>query len=183
METSDSKNKSIWATIKSNIPFTGDDVVPIEYPPYVNVGQQEEFVESPGPEWEKWLKTKDRPHHRLPLFEFTPGWLPGLPLIHKKVDTIYWCRQELARLNVEIEEDQKNTGRFPLMTSAFIQFHNQSAAHMACQSTIHHVPKHMAPRVVEIDPNDVIWDNMAMVSISTLHLFIRWPDPGQCTCY
>lgn len=78
------------------------------------------------------------------------------------VDTIYWCRQELARLNVEIEEDQKNPERFPVMTSAFIQFNNQAAAHMACQCAIHHVPKHMAPRVVEISPNDVIWENMSM---------------------
>lgn len=158
----DKNRQSLWATVKSHIPFMGPDEEPVQYPPFVNPGQSEEFQETPGPEWEKWIKAKDRPHHRLPLFEFTPGWLPGLPLIHKKVDTIYWCRQELARLNVEIEEDQKNTDRFPLMTSAFIQFHNQSAAHMACQSAIHHVPKHMAPRVVEINPDDVIWDNMAM---------------------
>ncbi|KAJ4421835.1 hypothetical protein N0V82_003534 [Gnomoniopsis sp. IMI 355080] len=155
-------DQPFWTKVKSHIPFMGPDEEPVEYPPYVNPGQQEEFQESAGPEWEKWIKPKDRPHHRLPLLEFTPGWLPGLPFIHKKVDTIYWCRQELARLNVEIEEDQKNTDRFPLMTSAFIQFHNQSAAHMACQSVIHHVPKHMAPRVVEINPDDVIWDNMAM---------------------
>lgn len=158
----DKNGQSLWATVKSHIPFMGPDEEPVQYPPFVNPDQSEEFQEAPGPEWEKWIKAKDRPHHRLPLFEFTPGWLPGLPLIHKKVDTIYWCRQELARLNVEIEEDQKNTDRFPLMTSAFIQFHNQSAAHMACQSAIHHVPKHMAPRVVEINPDDVIWDNMAM---------------------
>lgn len=172
-------DKSLWTTIKSKIPFMGPEEEFVEYPPFVNPGQKEEYQESPGPEWEKWIKAKDRPHHRLPLFEFTPGWLPGLPFIHKKVDTIYWCRQELARLNVEIEEDQKNTDRFPLMTSAFIQFHNQSAAHMACQSTIHHVPKQMAPRVVEINPDDVIWDNMAMVSISRF-----WPFShplNQCT--
>lgn len=166
MNTSD--NKSFWATIKSEIPFLGDDGVPIEYPPFVNPGQNLGYTESPSPAWEKWVKAKNRPHHHLPLFEFTPGWLPGLPFIHKKVDTIYWCREELARLNVEIEDDQKNTDRFPLMTSAFIQFHNQSAAHMACQSTIHHVPKRMAPRVVEVNPDDVIWDNMAMVSTATI---------------
>jgi len=48
------------------------------------------------------------------------------------------------------------------MNSAFIQFNHQIAAHMACQSVVHHVPKHMAPRTVEISPNDVIWDNMAI---------------------
>lgn len=154
--------KPLLATIKEYIPFMGNDGHLVEYPPYVNPGQHEVYQEQPGPEWEKWVKAKERPHHRLPLFDFTPGWLPGLPLIHKKVDTIYWCRQELARLNSEIEEDQKNPERFPVMTSAFIQFNNQAAAHMACQCAIHHIPKHMAPRVVEISPNDVIWENMSM---------------------
>lgn len=174
----DADKQSPWAMVKSHIPFMGEDPVPIQYPPFVNPGQNLGYTESPNPAWEQWLKPKDRPHHRLPLFAFTPGWLPGLPLINKKVDTIYWCREELARLNVEIEDDQKNTDRFPLMTSAFIQFHNQSAAHMACQSTIHHVPKRMAPRVVEVNPDDVIWDNMAMVSTATALLSCV---PNKCT--
>lgn len=156
------EQKSLWTKIKQHIPLMYDGGATFNYPPFVNPGQEEEYQEREGPAWEKWLKEKDRPHHRLPLFEFTPGWLPGLPFIHKKVDTIYWCRKELARLNLEIEEDQKHSERFPIMASAFIQFHNQVAAHMACQSTIHHVPKQMAPRVVEISPDDVIWDNMAM---------------------
>lgn len=155
-------HKPLWAKIKHYIPFMNSGEEPVEYPPFVNPGRHWEYEEQPAAEWERWVKPKDRPHHRLPLFEFTPSWLPGLPLIHKKVDTIYWCRKELARLNVEIEEDQKNPERFPVMTSAFIQFNNQAAAHMACQCAIHHVPKRMAPRVVEISPNDVIWENMSM---------------------
>lgn len=103
---------------------------------------------------------KGRPTHRLSPFNIS--WLPGLPLLNKKVDTIYWCRQELARLNVEIEEDQKHPERFPLMSSAFIQFNRQIAAHMACQSVAHHIPRHMFPRTIEISPRDVMWDNMAM---------------------
>ncbi|ENH63274.1 Putative protein RSN1 [Fusarium oxysporum f. sp. cubense race 1] len=86
---------------------------------------------------EKYLKKKDRPTHRLPLFG--QSWLFGVPFVTKKVDTIYWCREQLARLNLEIDED----------------------AHMACQSVIHHLPKHMTPRMNEIAPRDVIWDNMA----------------------
>ncbi|KAJ0118093.1 DUF221 domain-containing protein [Diaporthe amygdali] len=154
--------RSLWAKIKQHIPFMGEEEEKLEYPPFVNPGQEEDYQERAGAEWEKWIKPKDRPHHRLAIFEWTPGWLPGLPLLNKKVDTIYWCRKELARWNVEIEEDQKNSERFPIMTSAFIQFNNQVAAHMACQSAIHHIPKTMAPRVVEISPDDVIWDNMAM---------------------
>lgn len=156
------EDKPLLTKIKEQIPFIGKKEEPVLYPTYVNPGQKEEFEEKPEPAWEKWVKAKDRPTHRLAMFEWTPDWLPGLPYIHKKVDTIYWCRQELARLNLEIEEDQKHPERFPIMTSAFIQFNNQAAAHMACQCVIHHVPKHMAPRVVEISPSDVIWDNMAM---------------------
>ncbi|KAH8659407.1 hypothetical protein BGZ61DRAFT_370499 [Ilyonectria robusta] len=110
--------------------------------------------------WKNYLRKEDRPSHRLPLFGMT--WLPGLPLINAKVDTIFWCRKELARLNLEIEEDQKHPESFPLLNSAFIQFNSQIAAHMACQSEIYHLPKYMTPRIIEISPRDIIWENMAL---------------------
>ncbi|KAH8880657.1 DUF221-domain-containing protein [Thozetella sp. PMI_491] len=152
--------KSVWQKVKGALPFFGDQEPPKEYPAAFTRDYLQEKEDQP--EWQKWVKPKDRPTHRLPNFSFTPSWLPGLPLINKKVDTIYWCRGELARLNLEIEEDQKHPERYPVMTSAFIQFNNQVAAHMACQAVTHHVPKQMAPRIVEISPNDVIWDNMAI---------------------
>ncbi|KAM4056957.1 calcium-dependent channel, putative phosphate domain-containing protein [Hirsutella rhossiliensis] len=156
----ESKNKTpFWHKVKTALPFMGDkgEDAP-EYPVAFNSDHQSD--EDGGAEWEKYLKKKDRPTHRLSPFEIS--WLPGLPLFNKKVDTIYWCRQELARLNVEIEDDQKHPERFPLMSSAFIQFNHQIAAHMACQSTVHHIPRHMYPRINEISPRDVIWDNMAL---------------------
>ncbi|KAJ9643738.1 hypothetical protein H2204_001883 [Knufia peltigerae] len=110
--------------------------------------------------WRRYLEEKDRDTMRLPIFGWQ--WMPSLPLIGEKVDTIRYCRKEVARLNVEIEDDQAHPERFPLMNSAFIQFNHQVAAHMACQTVSHHIPKHMAPRMVEIDPNDVIWDNMSI---------------------
>ncbi|TAQ87156.1 hypothetical protein B7494_g4529 [Chlorociboria aeruginascens] len=151
---------SFWAKIKSALPFFGsEDKPPQEYP----IAYNPEYKEDSGTAvWQKYLKKNDRPTHRLARFSWTPGFLPGLPLISKKVDTIYWCRGELARLNLEIEMDQKHPERFPLMNSAFIQFNHQVAAHMACQAVTHHVPKHMAPRTVEISPNDVLWDNMSI---------------------
>ena len=97
---------------------------------------------------------------RLPIFGW--DWMPSLPLLGKKVDTIYHCRKELARLNLEIEIDQQHPEKFPLMNSAFVQFNHQVAAHMACQSVSHHIPKQMTPRMVEISPDDVIWDNMSI---------------------
>ncbi|KAI1154731.1 DUF221-domain-containing protein [Nemania diffusa] len=155
------KKKTFGQALKSIVPFVGgEEIAPVEYS---KAYSDEDAEDQDGKaEWEKWIKRSDRPTHRLANFEWTPGWLPGLPFVNKKVDTIYWCRKELARLNYEIEVDQENPERYPLMKSAFIQFNHQVAAHMACQNVIHHVPKHMAPRVVEISPNDVIWDNMAI---------------------
>ncbi|KAJ5888655.1 hypothetical protein N7495_008696 [Penicillium taxi] len=112
------------------------------------------------PVWKKYIRPKDRGTMRLPIFGWS--WMPSIWLLGKKVDTIEYCRKELARLNLEIEVDQQHPERFPLMNSAFIQFNHQLAAHMACQAVSHHLPKQMAPRVVEISPDDVIWDNMSM---------------------
>ncbi|KAI1179352.1 DUF221-domain-containing protein [Nemania sp. FL0916] len=155
------KKKTLGQTLKGILPFIGgEDITTVEYETAYNDDNAED--RDGTAEWEKWISRSKRPTHRLPNFEWTPGWLPGLPFVNKKVDTIFWCRKELARLNHEIEVDQENPERYPLMKSAFIQFNHQVAAHMACQSVIHHVPKHMAPRVVEISPNDVIWDNMAI---------------------
>ncbi|KAL2257406.1 hypothetical protein VTK26DRAFT_214 [Humicola hyalothermophila] len=154
------EKKSIWETVKQSIPFLADPLPPVDYPPAYTRDYKTQPEEDA--EWRKWLKPEERPHHRVANFSWTPPWLPGLPLINKKVDTIYWCRQELARLNLEIEEDQKHPERYPPMRAAFIQFNHQVAAHMACQSVTHHIPKQMAPRMVEISPDDVIWDNMAI---------------------
>ncbi|RAH70593.1 putative DUF221 domain protein [Aspergillus aculeatinus CBS 121060] len=134
----------------------GDEVEEHEYPLAYNEGyDNEDFGE---PVWKKYIQEKKRPTMRLPIF----SWMPSLWLIGKKVDIIDYCRKELARLNLEIEIDQQHPERFPLMNSAFIQFNHQVAAHMACQAVSHHVPKQMAPRIVEISPDDVIWDNMSM---------------------
>ena len=127
---------------------------------------------------------------RLPIFGWK--WMISLPLMGRKVDTIYHCRRELARLNLEIEQDQKTPEKFPLMNSAFVQFNHQVAAHMACQTVSHHSPNHMAPRVVEISPNDVIWENMstkwwesyirtAVVLAIILFLVVGWAVPVTLT--
>ncbi|EME85399.1 uncharacterized protein MYCFIDRAFT_114224, partial [Pseudocercospora fijiensis CIRAD86] len=129
-----------------------------EYPNAIDKKWDEDQDEEPY--WRRYLEPKDRETIRLPLF--CPTWFPSIPLIGKKVDRIYHLRRELARLNLEIEEDQKDIEKFPYMNSAFIQFNHQVAAHMCCQSLSHHIPQHMAPRLVEISPEDVIWDNMSV---------------------
>lgn len=155
----------------------------VEYPK----AYDEEFANEDWgtPLWRKFVQEKDRPTHRLPLF----SWMPfGLPFISKKVDTITYCRKELARLNVEIEKDQEDPEKYPLMNSAFIQFNQQIAAQMCCQSVSHHVPQHMSPRYIEVAPSDVVWGNMRMqwwerymrsagVVAATGGLIIGWAFP------
>ncbi|RDW64209.1 hypothetical protein BP5796_10711 [Coleophoma crateriformis] len=152
------KPKGLLQTIKNFFSSGGQDVTPIEYPIAHNKDYREDEISAT---WEKYLKHKDRPTMRVHNQGWN-SWMPRLPFLNKKVDTIYYCRGELARLNLEIEEDQQHPERFPLMNSAFIQFNHQVAAHMASQSVAHHVPKHMAPRSVEISPKDVIWSNMSV---------------------
>jgi hypothetical protein len=87
------EEKGVWAKIKLAIPFLGaDDVAPADYPLAYNPNYRED---AQGAAWEKFLKAKDRPTHRLARFDWTPNWLPGIPVFNKKVDTIYWCRGEV----------------------------------------------------------------------------------------
>ncbi|ATY65229.1 DUF221 domain [Cordyceps militaris] len=158
MSAGQQEHKTSWQTVKGFIPFMGSEDKEVTYPEAFN--PENDDTEEEDAEWRKYLKKKHRPTHHLPLFGVT--WLFGIPGITKKVDTIYYCRKELARLNLEIEEDQKHPERYPLMNSAFVQFNHQVAAHMACQSAVHHLPRHMAPRIIEISPRDVVWDNMAI---------------------
>ena len=188
------KNNTVSGSKLAKIFSNSDETVVEEYPPAFN----EEFADDKGmetdPEWKKYLRAKDRDTTRLPLFGCFK-WLPFMPswtFIGKKVDTIYYCRRELARLNVEIEKDQQDPKKYPLMNSAFIQFNHQVAAHMACQSVSHHIPNRMTPRIVEIAPGDVIWDNLsikwwerflriAIVTAIIATLVVAWAIPVSFT--
>ncbi|KFY49784.1 hypothetical protein V496_09797 [Pseudogymnoascus sp. VKM F-4515 (FW-2607)] len=129
-----------------------------KYRPHIDHSYKEDEA---GALWNKYIKKANRSTHRIPRFGI--GLLPYVcPWLNKKVDTIYWCREELARLNVEIEYDQDHSDDLPRTNSAFIQFNQQIAAHMAVQAVSHHTPNHMAKRIIEVSPTDIIWDNMSM---------------------
>lgn len=150
---------SKWAEAVNTVLMRKSTQAQEEKPDYQNALNEDYDDDKDGEaEWMKYIKAKDRDTIRLPL----AGWMPALPFVGKKVDKIYHLRRELARLNAEIEFDQEDADRFPLMNSAFIQFNHQVAAHMACQSVSHHIPHTMAPRIVEIAPNQVIWSNMSI---------------------
>lgn len=142
------------------------------------------------PAWKKYLAEKDRETMKISASGAKSFWdfFNFLPFRGRKVDKIYYLRRQIARLNVEIETDQARPESYPLMNSVFIQFHSQIAAHMACQALNHHVPQHMAPRYLEINPRDVIWQNMklkwwerylrfAVITVIVIGMIIFWAIP------
>ena len=98
----------------------------------------------------RWVEPKKRPTHRLKF------------LIGKKVDTINWARAEIERLDPEIQalQAKHRAGDTSKAGSLFVEFHTQSEAQAAYQTTTHHQALHMAPRFVGINPEEVIWSNL-----------------------
>ena len=118
-----------------------------------NTGMVTEVEGESGSAASRWIKPSDRPTHRLK------------PLIGKKVDTINYCRSELARLIPKVEELQAKVraGDAKLGCSVFVEFFNQAEAQSAYQSVVHHQPLHMAPRYIGINPEEVIWSNLRIL--------------------
>ncbi|KAK6957812.1 hypothetical protein Daesc_000601 [Daldinia eschscholtzii] len=97
----------------------------------------------------RWVPEKKRPTHRLGL----------LGLIGKKVDTINWCRIELARLipAVEAAQAEYRTGHCKKIPSVFIEFYRQADAESAFQVLSHHQALQMTPKYIGITPGEVVW--------------------------
>jgi hypothetical protein len=131
---------------------------------------------------ERLVPREKRPSHRLPA-----GFMPfSLPFIGEKVDTIDWCRQEIAAATgllttgrqtladqgLSLPEDANGDGEvdksdrakptYPPLNSAFITFNQQIAAHLAVNALTHHEPYRMADRYLEVSPPDVIWGNLGL---------------------
>ncbi len=79
-------------------------------------------------------------------------------------------------------------GDYPTMSSAFVMFNRQIAAHLAVQVLAHHEPYRMGKRYIEVSPSDVIWSNlnlnpyeskirMAISYAATAALIIFWAIP------
>ena len=114
--------------------------------------------------WTQYLRPNQRQSMRVPNGNHTA--LFKIPLVGRlfstRVDTIYYCRRELARLNQEIEQDVKEPEAYPENGSAFIQFGSQKAAHLACQSVADTAPRYMTKRTVELSPADINWPSLNM---------------------
>ncbi|RDW86015.1 DUF221-domain-containing protein [Coleophoma crateriformis] len=112
--------------------------------------------------WTRFLTPKQRKTMRIPKDGHVAA--AKIPLIGRffttKVDTIYYCRRELARLNKEFDIDVKTPDTYSKNLSAFVQFNSQKAAHLACQSVAYTTPRHMKRRMVEISPGDINWPSL-----------------------
>lgn len=100
----------------------------------------------------RWISPKERPTHRLK------------PLIGRKVDSINYCRERIGVLNALIEKEQENyrAGRAPPRNAVFVEFWRQTDAQAAFQMVTHHQALHMSPRVVGLQPEEVIWSNLGI---------------------
>ena len=114
--------------------------------------------------WTLYIAPKKRETMRIPKGDH--AFLFKLPLIgvlfSMKVDTIYYCRRELSRLNQEIDAAIEDSESYSSNRSAFIQFNIPKAAHLACQSIADTVPRQMAQRLIEISPADINWSNIGL---------------------
>ncbi|KAI8149766.1 hypothetical protein BJV82DRAFT_642216 [Fennellomyces sp. T-0311] len=106
------------------------------------------------------IPEKLRPTHRV-------SKIP-LPFIGRKVDSITYYHEEIQQLNEKISNAQQDPDSYHKLSSAFIEFNQQIAAHMAGQCVIHSRELQMAPRFVQIAPTDVIWENMNVKSLERL---------------
>ncbi|KAM0257337.1 hypothetical protein ACHAQJ_004424 [Trichoderma viride] len=100
----------------------------------------------------QWIPAEVRPHHR-PIGNFG-----------RRVDTIRWTRNRLKELNKEIYQLRRRIrrGEADPLPAAFIEFDTQEAAHAAQQVVVHHLPLQMAPGLLGIRPEEVIWESLRM---------------------
>ena len=106
---------------------------------------------------DRYIPQKKRPTMRI-------GSIPLLSSLcfGKKVDAITYCTERISQLNTEIEEAKENEDSYEVLNSAFIQFNEQIAAHMAVQCVAASIPLTMTPRYIDVKPNSIIWSNLKL---------------------
>lgn len=114
---------------------------------------------------DRFVPRNKRPTHRL----------GKIPCMGEKVDTIDYCRQELVRLNEQINTQRQQIvddyDAYPPQSSAFVVFNRQLAAHMAHRGEDSREPFKNVNRHVEVAPSDVVWSNM---NLNPYEQKVRW---------
>ncbi|KAI9271894.1 hypothetical protein BDA99DRAFT_501259 [Phascolomyces articulosus] len=111
---------------------------------------------------ESRIPEKLRPTHRVSKLPIP------LPFVGRKVDSIDYYHEEIKKLNEKITEAQRSPESYDQLSSAYIEFNQQIAAHMAAQCVTHSREMTMAPRYIQIASTDIIWENMNVKSYERL---------------
>ncbi|KAH7122152.1 hypothetical protein B0J13DRAFT_156933 [Dactylonectria estremocensis] len=130
-----------------------DPLEKLEDPDYIHpYGLDPDLPDVRGSVAAQWISVTERPHHR-PLANYG-----------RRVDTIRWCRTRLKDLNVEIAKlrRQLRRGDGRTLPAAFVEFDTQESAQAAHQVVTHHRPMQMAPRILGIRPDEVVWSALRM---------------------
>ncbi|EPX74970.1 DUF221 family protein [Schizosaccharomyces octosporus yFS286] len=96
---------------------------------------------------------KKRPTHRLTF------------LIGKKVDTIDYCRDEIAKLNKEIDELQTQVKEQKKVGSVVLEFPTQADLQMAYQAFLYSSNFRrwrMGRVLLNVHPDEIVWSNLAL---------------------
>ncbi|GFP54268.1 uncharacterized protein RSN1 [Trichoderma asperellum] len=136
-----------------NVPTQEEEEIKAEDLDYVHpYGLRPDLADVRGSVAAQWIPAEDRPHHR-PIGNFG-----------RRVDTIRWTRNRLKELNKEIFQLRRRIrrGEADPLPAAFIEFDTQEAAHAAQQVVVHHLPLQMAPGLLGIRPEEVIWESLRM---------------------
>ncbi|KAG8744488.1 hypothetical protein FRC10_010053 [Ceratobasidium sp. 414] len=96
----------------------------------------------PGSDLQQAMDMVPRPIHRL-------GWIP-----------FFGEKNEIVRLNGEVNEKRKGLAECKPHGSAFIQCNLQMGAHVLAQCVSYHEPLKMSHKWVEVAQDDIIWDNI-----------------------
>lgn len=86
------------------------------------------------------------------------------PVIGKQVETLPWAREQLQKLNPQIEELQKHhiSGQTTFLPAVFVEFETVEAAEAAFHQPNHGGWIRYRPRAIGKRPQEIVWKNLKM---------------------
>ncbi|GMK56864.1 hypothetical protein CspeluHIS016_0307040 [Cutaneotrichosporon spelunceum] len=119
-----------------------------------------------------------------PKVRLKPSWAPfslGWLGVGQKVDAITYYRAAVEECTIQLTAKRKQLERdiltpgnaddyYQPLSSAFICFNQQIAAHIAKEFLPYGEPYHMSHRYIELSPDNVLWGNMGIKSDYELNL-------------
>ncbi|KFY69535.1 hypothetical protein V496_00155 [Pseudogymnoascus sp. VKM F-4515 (FW-2607)] len=107
--------------------------------------------------WRRYLLPVDRPTMRLSALRWKG--LPLTPFFGEKVDTIYHCRSSIVKCCIDIERDQLQPYKYPLLNSAFVYFNRPISDPLSILALIAKSPSFWTIKQ-GTTKKDIIWSNL-----------------------